>query len=67
MEGPDRRERDPAVPATRDAGGSAPSPSSHPHQEVPGKCCHCHLVQDIHVGRHIPQVGLHVPLITNLM
>ncbi|XP_041671067.1 protein HID1-like [Cheilinus undulatus] len=54
QQGFDRRVRNLKVPPARHAGRPPACPSSHPHQEVPSQRRHRHVVQDIHVGRHLP-------------
>ncbi len=56
-QGFDRRVRNPEVPSAWHARRPPARPSSHPHQEVPSKCRHGHVVPHLHVGSHLLTVN----------
>lgn len=55
-QGSDRRVRNPEIPPARHARRPPAGSTSHPHQEIPSKRWHSHVVPHIHVGGHLPTV-----------
>jgi len=62
----DRRVWDPEVPATWDSGWTSASSSSDPDPQVPGQQRHDDVVQNVHVGCHLPAVTRHSVIIISI-